>query len=75
MTKLLEVGICLDDIPQDRIKTARNGKKYVNFYLSERMSVGSYGETHSAYVLQGEIGQPATKCYIGSAKPHEKKGE
>lgn len=36
-------SICLTDIPKELIKTASNGKKYLNIDIYERKEVGKFG--------------------------------
>ena len=43
----IKASICLSDIPKELIHTADNGKKYLNFQITERQNKGQYGETHS----------------------------
>lgn len=74
----IEGNICLDDIPAEKIYTAKNGKRYVRFTISERRSIGDYGETHSLYVSRqkphtGGSKFEFEKIYIGSAKPFDTK--
>ena len=69
----------MDDIPAECIGTTKNGKKYINFTIAERRSVGTFGETHSLYITRMAKNQVAgrklefEKVYIGSAQPFEKK--
>jgi hypothetical protein len=49
---LINISICLTDIPKDKIKEAANGKKYINLCLSKRKETGKYGETHTLFVSQ-----------------------
>lgn len=38
------ISICLDDLPQEHITTAKNGKKYVNLTVSKKKEVDQYGK-------------------------------
>jgi hypothetical protein len=49
---LINISVCLTDIPKFKIKEASNGKKYINLCLSERREKGRFGETHTLYVSQ-----------------------
>jgi hypothetical protein len=49
---LINISVCLTDIPKFKIKEAANGKKYINLCLSERREKGKFGETHALYVSQ-----------------------
>jgi hypothetical protein len=49
---LINISICLSDLPKDKIKEAENGKKYINLAVSNRKETGKYGETHTVFVSQ-----------------------
>ncbi|MDR0573024.1 MAG: hypothetical protein LBG96_03160 [Tannerella sp.] len=49
---LINISVCLTDLPKDKIKLAANGKKYINLCLSGRKETGKYGETHTLFVSQ-----------------------
>lgn len=65
---LINISICLTDLPKDKIKQAENGKKYINLCLSSRKETGKYGETHTIFVSQTknerEFNTPVV--YVGS---------
>lgn len=65
MGELLQVGINLSELPKEKISTDRNGKKWLNFSISERRDPSQYGDTHSVYIYD-----PMTKekIYIGNAR-------
>ena len=42
----IKVSICLSDIPKERIKEGKNGKKYVNLEVSGKKEVDQYGNSH-----------------------------
>ena len=74
----IEGSICLEDIPDECIAEAKNGKHYVRFTIAERKSAGKYGETHALYISRQKPhigGQKIEyeKVYIGSAQPFKKK--
>lgn len=51
----IAVSICLSDLDKEAdIKTAKNGKKYLNVVIGERRNVGKYGETHTVSVYNPE---------------------
>lgn len=70
MSELINVGICLSDIPKERIKRAENGKAYVNIVVSERRDPDQYGNTHTIYMYQTkeERDAKANRSYIGQGK-------
>ena len=39
----INLGICLDDIPQEYFKKASNGKTYINLVLNQKREVDQYG--------------------------------
>lgn len=61
-------SICLSDIPKELIRTASNGKKYINVEVRERKAPSAYGHTHYIRVSP-DRNQPNTKAYIGELKP------
>lgn len=69
MSDLINISICVSDIPKEAIKQATNGKKYLGITVSRRKEVGKYGETHTVAVAQSkeERQAKAPKVYIGSA--------
>lgn len=70
MSELINVSICLSDIPREKIKAADNGKKYLNICVSERREPDRYDNTHTVFVSQSkeEREARADKVYIGSGK-------
>lgn len=67
---MINLGICLSDIPKERIVTAKNGKKYLNVTVDERRAEGKFGETHTVYLTPSkeERESKADKIYVGSGK-------
>lgn len=67
---LINISICLTDIPKDRIKQAGNGKKYINLCVASRKEVSPYGDTHTVFVQQTkeerEVNAPVT--FVGAGK-------
>lgn len=70
MAQLITGSICLSDIPKDKIKIGKNGKKYLNICISELQNVSPYGDTHTIYVSQSAMDRQAKapKTYIGHGK-------
>jgi hypothetical protein len=50
--KAIDINLCLSDIPEDRIITGKNGKKYTNFRVKCYENPDNYGNTHQAYLPQ-----------------------
>jgi hypothetical protein len=67
---LINISICLSDVPKDKIKQATNGKKYLNLVVAERKETSQYGETHTVFISQDKVEREAKKdkCYIGGGK-------
>lgn len=67
---LINISICLSDIPKDRIKLANNGKKYLNVTIQDLKEADEYGNTHSLYVQQTKEEREAKekRTYIGRGK-------
>ena len=67
-------SICLDDITEDMINTANNGKRYVNIIIAQRREVSKFGNTHyiKAYVSKEKYDQNK-RYFIGELKQREQK--
>ena len=39
-------SICLSDVPKEAIKTAKNGKEYLNLAVFELNEISKYGNSH-----------------------------
>jgi hypothetical protein len=40
---LINISICLTDLPKEKIKQAGNGKKYINLCVASRKGADAYG--------------------------------
>ena len=47
---LINVSICLSDIPKDKIVTAKNKKKYLNITVARLKEPDKYNKTHTVYI-------------------------
>lgn len=67
---LINLSICLSDIPKDRIKLANNGKKYLAITVQDLREADEYGNTHSVYATQTKEEREAKekRTYIGRGK-------
>lgn len=67
-------SICIDDITEDMVKVAGNGKRYLNIIVGERREVSKMGNTHyiKAYVPK-ENYDKNKNYFIGEIKPREQK--
>lgn len=74
---MIQVSICLSDIPKEKIKVGNNGKKYLNLILSERKEVGNYGETHTLTISKTKEEREANEptVYVGSGKEYKPQKE
>lgn len=70
MSELINVSICVSDIPKDRIHVADNGKKYISVCVSELREQDRYENTHSVFMRQSkeEREARADRVYIGKGK-------
>ena len=48
--KLVNVSVCLDQIPAEFTNTDKQGRKWANLVLAKRKETSEYGETHSLRV-------------------------
>lgn len=67
---LINLSICLSDIPKERIKLANNGKKYLAITVQDLREADEYGNTHSVYATQTKEEREAKekRTYIGRGK-------
>lgn len=63
-------SICLSDIPEEVIETAKNGKKYLNIKVCLMKQPDSYGKTHfiSCEPIKKEERKSDVNYYIGKMK-------
>ena len=64
------LDICLSDIPKERIKTAKNGKKYLKAIINPRREPDSDGYDHyiAAFVPKEERNEGEGPAFIGRAQ-------
>lgn len=69
---MIVTSICLSDIPEDKITTSSNGKKYVNIVVDQRKEKDQYDNTHSVYMSQSKDERQAKvpKKYVGNGKEY-----
>lgn len=67
---MINLNICLSDIPKDKIRTGSNGKKYLDITVSDLREIDDKGNTHKVAVRQSkeerEAKTPVT--YLGRGK-------
>lgn len=69
---MIVISICLSDIPEDKITTSSNGKKYVNIVVDQRKEKDQYDNTHTVYMSQSKDERQAKvpKKYVGNGKEY-----
>lgn len=69
---MIVTSICLSDIPEDKITTSSNGKKYVNIVVDQRKGKDQYDNTHTVYMSQSKDERQAKvpKKYVGNGKEY-----
>jgi hypothetical protein len=67
---LINISLCLTDLPKDKMKVGKNGKKYINLCVSELREEGKFGDTHTVFVSQTkeERGANVPVTFVGSGK-------
>ena len=69
---MINISICLSDLPKSKIKLSDNGKMYCNLVVAERREKGRFDETHYVALSQTQeerkAGEP--KVYVGSGKEY-----
>ena len=73
MSTLLNLNVCLTDIPKEKIFTSeKTGKKYISLTVQEKREVDQYGKTHSLSISQTkeEREAKAPKVFVGDGKAY-----
>lgn len=67
---MINISICVTDLPKDAVKVGSNGKKYLNLVVDERKYPDTYGNTHSVALSMTKEERQAgkQKVYVGSGK-------
>lgn len=67
---IINVSVCLTDLPKDKIKLAENGKKYISLTVRDLQNADAYGNTHTLFVSQTkeEREAKANRTYVGRGK-------
>lgn len=65
---MIILDICLNDIPQDKIKVAVNGKKYVKFVVSQMKQADRWGNDYTVYMQQPQDQRGKPRQYVGKGK-------
>lgn len=69
---LINLSICLSDIPKEAIKQATNGKKYLSLTVQDLRETDENGNTHSVSVTQTkeQRERKEKKVYLGRGKEY-----
>lgn len=69
---LINLSICLSDIPKEAIKQSTNGKKYLSLTVQDLRETDEYGNTHSVSVTQTkeQRERKEKKVYLGRGKEY-----
>lgn len=67
---IINLFVCLSDIPQDKIKDHPNGKKYVALTLRDLKNKDAYDHTHTLFVSQTKEERAAKdlRVFVGNGK-------
>ena len=70
MSKLRTFSICVDDIPAEKLVTAKNGKRYLNLTSWDNDEPDKYGNDFSVSISQSKEEREAKnkKTYLGNVK-------
>lgn len=70
MADLINVSLCVSDIPRDKISVAENGKKYISICVSELRQPDQYENTHCVFIRQSkeERERKDARTYVGRGK-------
>ena len=70
MADLINVSLCVSDIPRDKIFVAENGKKYISICVSELRQPDQYENTHCVFIRQSkeERERKDARTYVGHGK-------
>ena len=56
---IINISVCLSDLPKEFITDSKNGKKYINLKVVGKKEVDQWGKTHSVEV---DTWKPETKA-------------
>lgn len=67
---IINLSVCLTDLPKSKIKLAENGKKYISLTVRDLQNADAYGNTHTLFVSQTkeERDAKANRTYVGRGK-------
>ena len=63
------ISVCLDDLPEEHITTARNGKRYVNLTINKKRETDQYGKDLSVTIdtWKPDGAKKTTNSNVGNA--------
>ena len=65
---MINLNICLSDLPKAKITEGKDGKKYVNLVLWENREPDKFGNTHSITVSKSKEEKDQPNIYVGNGK-------
>lgn len=67
---MINLNICLSDIPEAKIYKANNGKQYITISAVELKEKDKFDNTHTCYIRQTKEEREAkqAKVYVGNGK-------
>ena len=65
------ISVCLDDLPEEHITTAKNGKRYVNLTVNKKKEADQYGKDLSVQVDTFKPNQASTPKATPSHTPKQ----
>ena len=67
---VINLSICLSDLPKEKIQKAKNGKLYININIRKRKEPDQFGQDVYATVQQTKEEKEAKtdKLYVGNGK-------
>lgn len=70
MADLINVSLCVSDIPKDKIYVSESGKKYISICVSKLREPDQYENTHSVFIRQSkeERERRDKRTYVGRGK-------
>jgi hypothetical protein len=68
--EFFSISICLSDLPEEHIKEAKNGKKYINLNINRKKEPDQYGKDLS---VQVDTWKPTPQGTVPAAMAHDPK--
>lgn len=67
---MINISICLSDLPKEKIVNHSNGKKYINITVDNRKEKDQYDNTHTVYISRSKEDREnkEPKIYVGNGR-------